>query len=128
TPLASTRNVRQLAVAQVHAPDAMPFAQGDPQLTVPDEQGPRAEHRFAFSRLAGDRQFLLAIAGDGRHDARLGIDPADAVVGDVRHINVVVLVEGDTVRIAELGLRGQPAVAAETLLAGTGHGADDTGL
>ncbi len=79
----------------------------------------------------GDRaiagKFALAVAGDRVDRAILQIDPADAVVADIGHVEHASIAERDAVRLAKLRLRGRAAVAGETRGSGARDGRDLAG-
>jgi hypothetical protein len=113
----------QRARLEVHLPDGVPFAQGDPHHVADDEQGSRAENGRSLGQGAVLGKFSLARAGDRFDDARFSVDAADAVVADVGNVQVAGVVEGEAVRGSELGRGGRSAVAVETAAAArTGEG------
>jgi hypothetical protein len=113
---------------EVEPPDAVPFAQANPQRAVDDVQCSRAEDRLPGSGLAILRQLFLAVANDRANCAGGQIDATDPVVANVGHVKVAAIVECDAVGLAELGVfRGGP-VSGVAFLRAAGDRRDHAGV
>ena len=121
-------DVCQSTGLQVHLPDAVPFAQGDPQCRAVDEQRSGAQHRFAGGHRSVFGENSFAVAGDRLDRTRGQVNSPYAMVADVGHVQAAATVEGDAVRLAKPGPNGRSAVAAEPGCARTGHGVDRAGF
>src|SRR5688500_7381787 len=122
--LSSAGDVVEQAIGKVQPPDAVSFAKRDPELIPLDEQCPRTNHWLAGGRLAIDWLLALAVASNRRDDAGFRLDSADAVVGDIGDVEIVLAIQGNAMRAAELGLDGGASVAAESRFARAGDRAD----
>src|SRR5262249_24891087 len=82
-----------------------------------DKQRSWANHRLTGGSLASDGLLFLAIARNRFDDSRFGIHFSNPMIGDVGDVNVVLRIERDAVRRAELCLCRRAAVAAKTSFA-----------
>src|SRR5207249_4695081 len=84
----------------------------NPKVFSANDQTLRSEKWFFAGNAAVAGKLSRSIAGDGLDSPGCRVDSSDAVIRQVRDVDVVLLIEPEAVRLTQPRLPGRAAVAA----------------